>query len=150
MNQASPNPSSAHFDRSEPGPTKPKPGDLILAIPGHDVALTREQAAIRLGCDVDRISELLDEGKIARFWREGKRIMMWLSDVDNYIKEITERRSCLPSLLPKRRLPGPSPEILTPVIPKRFAISGDIPPLRPVKIRQKRAKRNSEMKGRLE
>lgn len=150
MNQASFSPLPTSIDRNEVISGKTKPGELILAVPGHDVAITREQAAIRVGCDQDRISELIDEGKIARFWREGKRIMMWLSDVDAYIHAITEKRACLPSLLPKKQPNQLIPQTLTPVIPKRFALNSKVPPLLPVKIRQKRTKRNSEMKGRLE
>jgi excisionase family DNA binding protein len=150
LNQASSTPIPTSSDRNEVISGKVKAADLILAIPGQDVAITREQAAIRVGCDQDRISELIDEGKIVRFWREGKRIMMWLSDVDAYIHAITEKRCCLPSLLPKRQPHQPLPQTLTPTIPKRIALTGKLPVLPPIKVRRKRTKRNSEMKGRLE
>lgn len=68
-------------------------------MPGiNDKALTRTEAAERLGIDVAKVTELLKTGKIP-YWKPERKYMMWMSDVDAYIEQITKTGTGLPSLL---------------------------------------------------
>jgi hypothetical protein len=151
MSQALNAPAATCYDLSDPEGSDLRPRDLVLAIPGHDVALSREQAGLRIGCDIDQISILVDEGRIARFWRRGRRIMVWLSDVDAYIQTITEKRSALRSLLPDKH-PRQEPEftIVTPIAPVRHLAPRDASPLAYPKIKPYKTPRTSKRKGQLE